>query len=1113
MSVCSTRRLLATVGVLLAFLSLRADVIPVAPDLAAPPILSEAKVWLDAWDSSTIQTDDDGFVTNWLSKGDAAYNAKPYAAAVLGKMGVTNGVPAFLMGDVGSGIDLTFKLMSDVRAVFWVMDALPYDMADATATDRTKRVWFLACSQYDGSGDFTRDLTDAFFTWTAAAFPARFWLGDKYLFTWDSRRWAAKNNAAATKGLQVYALSSDVNLHADRLSGVRGSEGVGPTKKNGGRALSELIIFNRTLSNNEVLMVKSYLNAKYKGIAPATVNAATTPTAAVGYDDLMLGANASFVLTDAVLDSEAGAPVSVWGDLDKTAAGKIRLTYRGHVYNRRQALFCVGKGGLTLDDFELSGFPEDAEITCDGKTLWMRRFNPILTSSLLADTSANGPRLWLDASKADSFVTNETGGVLVWKDLSLNGNDATNYAFAGKWTYPTVGTTANGVPALQMGKGGSGMDLAFNVMTDIRTVFWAMDIEQSYKASFLGFYTNGWTKLPSVEGDNYVEQKRQAYLRSQNGRTVNDVARSGFFMFCAPTQVYGGQMLEDGVFPQDTAPNDKGADCMRWVAPHEGLHIFSHRVKDDIGAWANNLGRCMAHNNDTSYTGGKDLSELVIFNRSLTDEEIAEVTMQLRTKWQGEAAKTTFVKETLVDAPSYHGMLVFDHESTGYQSQTEASVLLKASALTGGKPALTAYGDFRRGDIAKLVFTWAGDEIAPGTYTILTCANLFNCTPDDFVFNGFPDNAYLYWQGTSLLVAFLEPFDPLVPHVLSATGEAAPWLWLDASDAATFTTNEQGGVTKWTDKSARGNDATAYQIGDDPVYGTVGVTNGVTAYLMGNCGSRIDLAFPRTTAARTMFWAMDIEMTRGSETGSYADFLGDTTSLNFQRGGTGQYSGYAAAQKGWTAGTILEDGDIPHDKITHPDYGNHQLKPYAPSAVHVYSLQAGADMAASCLSARPGDAALKCSGGRALSELVIFNRALTAAEFNDVEAYLDLKWRKKSVTLSAVVDATARVSYPNLVCEDGFGFAVSPRALTAGGEAAVTVCGLMSKLYDGKIRVVNATGKVYKDVALLRCAASVGLTLDSFEFVGFPEGTTFTWENNELKIADCPVSGLMIIVK
>ena len=734
-------------GIVIAAFGARAE-LPIAPALNPPPILSEAKVWLDAWDYDTIQTNESGYVTNWISKSNIYYSAKPYANAVLGKIGLTNDVPAYLMGDVGSGIDLSFNRISNIRTIFWVMDTLPY-INDAAHKAKVERVNFLGCSVYGSLDDFARaGAPEGMFHWNKKAFKAPFWIGDTYLWHWNERRFAWRDNVAATTGLQVYALSSAEDLNASRLSAANGNEGAGASKINGGRALSELIIFTRTLSHAEVLAVKSYLKAKWKGVAPVTIDTATTPSEVKGYDSLTLGANASFTFTDAVFGGMKAAPVNVWGVFDKTAAGKIRITYAGHVWNRKQALFCVAAGGLSLEDFELTDFPPDAMISCDGQTLWMHAGGSAADTPILSDTTATGPRLWLDASKSESFVTNSTGGVLTWKDRSLNGNDATNYVFEGSWRYPTVGIT-NDVAALVMGSPGAGTDLAFNYMDDIRTVFWVMDIEQSKYASFLGTYTNGWANQSVPHVDNYDQQRRQAYMRSANGRTVDGVARSGFFMHCTTNSVYNGQMLEDGVFPQDTAPNDTDADCMRWVSPHSGLHVYSHRVKDDVPAWANNLGRCMGNN---SYSAGKNLSELVIFNRSLTDAEIAEVTMQLRTKWQSGSAMTNFVKETTISAPCRYGTLVFDRESTAYNQQTEASVLLRASALTAGEPAIKVFGELRRGDIETMNITWAGEELEAGSYTILECQNLFNCTKDDFVLTGFPKRARLYWEGTTLRV-------------------------------------------------------------------------------------------------------------------------------------------------------------------------------------------------------------------------------------------------------------------------------------------------------------------------------------------------------------------------
>jgi len=1066
--------------------------LPPAPSVSTPPILSEAKLWLDAWDYDTFQKDENGYVTNWLSKADSRYNASNYVGAVLGTVGVTNGVPAYLMGDAGSGIDLMFTRMTKIRTVFWVMDVV-------SATDSYgDKACFLADSQ---NAESFKRYGDCVFYWGTSAFAGRFWLGDEQLFTWDARRFCLRDKNSKFVGLQVYALSCDSNLTADRLSVPKGG---GVDKSSGGRALSELIIFDRTLSNEEVLQVKSYLNAKWKGVAAATVSAATTPTAVTGYDDLTLGENASFVLTDAVLGGSKAAPVSVWGTLDKSAAGKIRITYAGNVWNRTQSLFCVGSGGLSLADFELTGIPEGCTVWCDGRDLWMnvQGADEVSPSPVLADRTATGPRLWLDASKADSFVTNSTGGVLQWKDQSAYGNDATNYAFNSQWTYPTVGET-NGVPALLMGKPSSNMDLAFNFMDDVRTVFWVMDIQADKYASFLGTYTNGWTKWTSTT-DNYIESRQQAYQRSMNGRTRNDGSYVGFFMFTAPDQVYGGTMLEDGVVPSGTALT--GDTELRWIGPHLGRHVFSHTVSNDIPAWANNLGRC---GNSTTYSGGKAISELIVFNRTLSDAERTDVESELMVKWR-LASATVIGKSETISSPVTYSALTMDRESVGHQSQTEAAIVLAAGSVTPDVPAIKVYGEFRRGDISKLRFSWAGGEVSPGTYTILECANFFNCGYGDFEFAGFPEESVLYMDGTSIKMTILDEFEPLVPSALSAAGDAAPWIWLDASAASTFTTNAQGGVTAWADRGARGNDATAYLIGEAQQYGAVGVTNGVPAFLMGEVGSGIDLAFSQTTSALTMFWVMDIVLN------SKADFLGDDSALNFQRGGTGQYCNHNAAQSGFRYGTILEDGGTPHDKISNPSYGNHQLKPYPSGSTHIYSLQAGQAMSASSLSARKKSSTsdtANCNGGRALSELVVFNRALTAKEMGDIETYLELKWYNSKVTLTETVDATAGVSYPNLLLGSGAGFAVNPFGLKEGGDAAVTVYGVLSQIESEKIVIRNGGERMRKGVTLLKCAVSVGVSLDSFDFVGFPDGTKFGWTGTELKIVDCPQNGLIMVVR
>ena len=61
--------------------------------------------------------------------------------------------------------------------------------------------------------------------------------------------------------------------------------------------------------------------------------------------------------------------------------------------------------------------------------------------------------------------------------------------------------------------------------------------------------------------------------------------------------------------------------------------------------------------------------------------------------------------------------------------------------------------------------------------------------------------------------------------------------------------------------------------------------------------------------------------------------------------------------------------------------------------------------------------------------------------------------------------------------------------------------------------IENVGGRVRAGKVLLRCALAYGVSLDSFEFSGFPEGTTFAWTGTELKVLDCPQGGVVIIVR
>ena len=242
-------RPLTLVGSLLTAFVAGAELLP-APDLTVPPILSEARLWLDAWDYDTFTLNEQGGVLSWADKSGNGNNASTYDGAALGTVGLTNGVPAFLMGDTGSGIDLMFNRMTDIRSVFWVMDI-------KGGKDDVSAVFLADTTKANGAGQSFYRINDAVFQWNCKAFSGNLWFGDRWLFTWSERRWSVRD-VHLPVGTDVYSLSGSNNLTADSLSHTKDS-----ATCSGGRALSELIVFNRTLDVSEKKELADYLDRKW----------------------------------------------------------------------------------------------------------------------------------------------------------------------------------------------------------------------------------------------------------------------------------------------------------------------------------------------------------------------------------------------------------------------------------------------------------------------------------------------------------------------------------------------------------------------------------------------------------------------------------------------------------------------------------------------------------------------------------------------------------------------------------------------------------------------------------------------------------------------------------
>lgn len=213
----------------------------------------------------------------------------------------------------------------------------------------------------------------------------------------------------------------------------------------------------------------------------------------------------------------------------------------------------------------------------------------------------------------------------------------------------------------------------------------------------------------------------------------------------------------------------------------------------------------------------------------------------------------------------------------------------------------------------------------------------------------------------------------------SAFSKPGVRMWLDASDSSTITSDSEG-VKKWADKFSNTQDATpstAYIMVDGEKtgvtrYASVATVNGNTSIQMGTVPSGIDLAFTQMTDIRTVFWVMDIQQNGN------AFFLADSGSYHFHRNVNQYVNGDAS--------TNVRNGTWKCDGLKVNPTGD-----TTPTGHHIYSLVTTGNVTANSLS-QDRQVSDQRNGGRAISELIVFNRALSAEEVAEVEAYLANKW-------------------------------------------------------------------------------------------------------------------------
>ena len=446
-------------------------------------ITDDAAFWLDASDASTITTNANGEVTRWNSRVGSNY-----AGQSTGYNGTLSypkyeatrfGMPTVDFGDVKSGRDLAFSTVGNIRMAFWVVKMPKSPDAFWLGDYGSNGKWNYHFSR-GGNGQ-----------WTSSYNPT-LQEGEKFARFWDGTNEVANMTSECPDDSRFLVVAAEMNegAYANRITQDRYID------RNGGKQLSELILFDRVLTDEERVAVTEYLQNKWTFEYPA--------------------------MSDSVF--------------------------------------------------------------------------------------------WLDASATDTITTNASGEVTSWRSrVGFNAADRlvtiSNYQGSDSitTTYPTYDSS---VPFVDFGAVGSGRDLVFNKITDIRMVFWVVKIQRSADAFWLGSYyqaddSNGANGYPFSRGGG-------AQYASNYNPTAADGERWGR-MWLGTTQV----------------------DMFNDVPPDDKFIIVAAEMS--AGATANSftLDRWL-----TKRTGGKQLCELLVYNRVLSDAERIEVTEYLQEKWPTEKAAT-----------------------------------------------------------------------------------------------------------------------------------------------------------------------------------------------------------------------------------------------------------------------------------------------------------------------------------------------------------------------------------------------------------------------------------------------------------------------------------------
>lgn len=640
-----------------------------------PTDISGVAYWLDASQEETVFTDDvTGLVTNWVS---ASGNGVAFGNPVCGSRefpgpGYTNTV---------NGLKTVSFSCTDPNRMTAVGQSLEQRTVFIVLQQQDFVPYMEIFGVEDGSyGIFSYQGLRAFQTaYTAAKYMTDGVLG------WNGVKTA---NPGYTQG-KTYVMTAvrEEGYGATFVPAIGGYSGTGG--RNFGGDVGEVIAYSRVLDENERKLVENYLSEKWRAVTchDDAVNPKDGAVlASASSVELAHGATLDLNGTTQTVASVSGEGVIANSSatpavLNVTGGGSFKGTVRGNVILNRAS---TGASELNL------ALEDAATLNQAGGTTKLVPYNQLPTTDGLA--------YWLDATATDTFLFNEDGAVTNWTSRAEGGSVAGFTCEAADGTAPAYEAEGlNGRPCVHMGE-----------TTDcLKSVSKSAD-----RTIFIVGRRDGTTANNSQLYGNWVANVGLYYNSSA---ALNTSSPS---LIALPS-------VGDTLRINGTA---KPLTYAQYAAPVDQFFCLTLRLAPDHSASTANHGIGRYNGNGAKHRFG----EVIVYERNLTDGEIADVEAYLMGKW-GIAGTAPVTNDTVLKGTGT--VALSDGATVDLDGGAITLSSLKADG-TGGtfRGDVTLNGDFTvdvQGAAALVPYVVDGD-LTIGSASVATVLNWMNLKKGPF---------------------------------------------------------------------------------------------------------------------------------------------------------------------------------------------------------------------------------------------------------------------------------------------------------------------------------------------------------------------------------------------